>query len=341
MNRTRRLVAQVLVILLVLGGLGACTGGKTRSGASSAPTTTAGAGTGAGPASGVGEVPAGFSSRFEKLPDFTMHYVIGGRGDPVVLIHGFPLTWNAWAGQMPALARKHTVIAVDLRGAGQSGVPAGGYDAATLAADVHTLLLKLGRNSQIQIVAHDVGLNVAYAYAAQWRSEVRQMVVMEAPVPDQGIYHLAALNPGGKPSVWHFGLFQLPLAQQLITGHEDQFIRGFIGEFLAKGDQDAFTGAEYQYYAGFLKQPERLNAWLQIYRALPQDVTENAESLNEGKLTIPILAIGADQSFGAEVGQQWSRYASNVQFHLLAGCGHWVTEEKPDQVTQLITGFLV
>ncbi len=339
MNVKKRLVGQVLVTLLVLAGLVACTSGGTGSSASSASTTTAG--TGAGQASGADKVPAGFTSRFGKLPDFTMHYVIGGRGDPVVLIHGFPLTWNEWADQMPALAQKHTVITVDLRGAGQSGVPASGYDADTLAGDVHTLLQKLGMNSQIQIVAHDVGVNVAYAYAAQWRSEVRQMVVMEAPVPDQGIYHLPALNPGGKPSVWHFGLFQLPLAQQLITGHEENFIRGFIGEFLAKGDQDAFTDVQYQYYAGFLKQPQRLHAWLQIYRALPQDVTENARSLNEGKLAMPILAIGADQSFGAKVGQQWSKYASNVQFHMLTGCGHWVTEEKPDQVTQLVSGFLV
>lgn len=286
-----------------------------------------------------GQLPVGFVSKFAQLRGFKMHYVEGGHGDAVMMIHGFPQTWDEWHDEMPTLAQDHTVIAVDLRGEGQSGVPASGYDASTLAGDIHQLLEQLHVASGVQIVAHDVGLNVAYAYAAQWRTEVRRMAVMEAPVPDADIYKQPVLNPDHSPTLWHFGLFQLPLAQQLIAGHEMEFTRGFIGEFLH--EQSAFTSADYQYYASFLRQPGRLLAWLKVYRALPQDVIQNAGYLKQGKLQMPILAIGAQQSFGTKVGSQWHKYASNVRFVLLPNSGHWVTEEQPVALTRALSSFLV
>src|SRR3954453_11432612 len=165
--------------------------------------------------------PAGFQSKYAEVNGFRMHYVQGGKGSPVVMIHGFPEEWSEWRQEMGPLSKTHTVIAVDLRGAGESQVTESGYDAAQLAKDVHQLLKQLGLNNGVQVVAHDIGMWVAYGYAAQFRSEVRSMAVMEAPIPDKSIYSYPALNADpSKPAPWHFGLFQLPLAERLMAGHE-------------------------------------------------------------------------------------------------------------------------
>lgn len=287
----------------------------------------------------AGHVPAGYRSEFAQVHGFRMHYVRGGHGSPVVLIHGFPLTWSEWRAQMPELAKHHDVIAVDLRGAGASGVPANGYDYATMASDIHALLVRLHVAGGIQIVAHDVGMSISYSYAAQWPREVRRMVVMEAPIPDKSIYKLPALSPDpAKATVWHFGFFQEPFAQTLITGHEYVFTKGFINEFL--GVRHAFSASEYRYYTSFLKQPQRLGAWLKVYRQLRTDVAENARFRARGKLHMPILAVGGSKSFGTGVAKQWKQYATTVHSTILVGSGHWVTEEKPKQVTHLVTEFL-
>ncbi|WP_327368359.1 alpha/beta fold hydrolase [Streptomyces sp. NBC_01217] len=197
------------------------------------------------------EPPPGFQSKYADVNGFRMHYLQGGKGSPVVLIHGFPQTWAEWRHQMGPLSKTHTVIAVNLRGAGNSEVTKSGYEKAQMAADVHQLLKQLKLNNGVQIVGHDVGLWVSYAYAAQWPSEVRRMAVMEAPIPDDSLYSFPALEADPKtPSMWHFGLFQLSLAEQLISGHERSFVQGFIGELLA--NKSAFSPADYDFYAHYL-----------------------------------------------------------------------------------------
>ncbi|MBO3675098.1 alpha/beta fold hydrolase [Streptomyces sp. NEAU-YJ-81] len=285
------------------------------------------------------EPPPGFKSKYAEVNGFRMHYLQGGKGSPVVLIHGFPQSWVEWRDQMGPLSKNHTVIAVDLRGAGNSEVTKGGYEKAQMARDVHELLKRLKLNNGVQVVGHDVGLWVSYAYAAQWPREVRRMAVMEAPIPDDSLYRFPALEANPKtPSMWHFGLFQLPLAEHLISGHERVFVQGFIEELLV--NKAAFTPADYNFYAHYLKEPGRTVAWMKMYRELRGDVDQNKKFLAEGKLKMPVLAIGGQASFGGKIADQWRDYATNVSGRVLKGAGHWVTEEKPKDVTNLLQSFL-
>jgi pimeloyl-ACP methyl ester carboxylesterase len=269
-----------------------------------------------------------------------MHYLRGGKGSPVVMIHGFPEDWSEWRQEMGPLSMTHTVIAVDLRGAGQSQVTEGGYDAAQLAKDVHQLLTQLKLNNGVQVVAHDIGMWVAYGYAAQFRSEVRSMAVMEAPIPDKSIFTYPALNADpSKPSPWHFGLFQLPLAERLMAGHERVIVHDMMLEYV-NGDKSPYTASDFDYYAHFLKEPGRATAWMNVYRGLRTDVQQNKEFLAQGKLKMPILAVGGQLSFGAGVPNQWHDYGVNVQGRVLKNTGHFVNEERPKEVTALLRSFL-
>ncbi|KUJ33513.1 alpha/beta hydrolase [Streptomyces sp. NRRL F-5122] len=284
--------------------------------------------------------PAGFRSKYAEVNGFRMHYVRGGKGPPVVMIHGFPQSWTEWRQQMVPLSKTHTVIAVDLRGTGNSQVTKSGYDAAQLARDVHQLLKQLGLNKGVQVVAHDLGVFVAYGYAAQWPSEVRSMAVMEAPIPDDSVFSFPVLNADpNKPAAWHFGLFQLPLAEHLIAGHERVLVEDMITEYLA-GNKSPFTASDYDFYAHYLKEPGRTTAWMSVYRQIRTDVQQNKEFLAQGKLKMPILAVGGEDSFGRMVPDQWRNYAVNVQGRVLKNSGHFVTEEKPREVTAMLQSFL-
>jgi pimeloyl-ACP methyl ester carboxylesterase len=256
------------------------------------------------------------------------------------MIHGFPEDWSEWRQEMGPLSKTHTVIAVDLRGAGESQVTEGGYDAAQLAKDVHQLLTQLKLNNGVQVVAHDIGMWVGYAYAAQFRSEVRSMAVMEAPIPDKSIFTYPALNADpNKPSPWHFGLFQMPLAEKLMAGHERVLVHDMMLEYVNR-DKSPFTASDFDYYAHFLKEPGRATAWMNVYRGLRTDVQQNKEFLAQGKLKMPILAIGGQYSFGSGVPNQWHEYAVNVQGRVLKHTGHFVNEERPKEVTALLRSFL-
>ncbi|WP_433296219.1 alpha/beta fold hydrolase [Pseudonocardia sp. CA-142604] len=285
------------------------------------------------------EPPPGFASKYANVNGFRMHYVQGGAGPPVVLIHGFPETWSEWRDQLGPLSEEHTVIAVDLRGVGNSEVTQDGYQTAQLAQDVRELLKQLELHNGVQVVGHDIGLWVAYAYGAQWPSEVSRMAVMEAPIPDNSLYNFPAIEADpSTPSVWHFGMFQEPLAEHLIAGRERPFVEDFIGQFL--GNKSAFSAADYDFYAQYLRQPGRTAAWLSMYRELREDVRQNEKFRAEGKLPMPILAIGGEASLGTKIADQWRQYAVNVDGQVLRGSGHWVTKEKPQELTAMLRSFL-
>lgn len=294
----------------------------------------------AAPSASRGEArpPAGYSSQYAQVNGFRMHYLRGGSGSPVVLLHGFPQTWSEWSDQLGPLAEDHTVIAVDLRGNGDSGIPKDGYDTVQMAKDVHALLVQLGLNEGIQIVAHDIGAWIAYPYAALWPSEVDRMAMMEGPLPDEEIYGYPALNADGSPSIWHYGFFQQDIAEGLIAGNERAFVEGFIGQFL--GDPSTFSRADYEFYARYLREPGRTEAWIKMYRALHVDVEQNSRLRARGRLPMPILAIGGEKSLGTSIGTQLERYASDVDTKVLPGAGHWVTEERPDELTRMLRTFL-
>ncbi|MFC8429478.1 alpha/beta fold hydrolase [Streptomyces sp. NPDC057253] len=321
MPRSRRLTAAVLALAVGLG----------------ATSLTAAAA--AKPASSAGErMPVGFSEHKTQVAGTGIHYVIGGHGPTLVLIHGYPQTWYEWHGIMPALAKHYTVIAPDLPGAGHSDAPASGYDKKTMAAKLHTLLVSLGKDHDVNVVGHDIGTMVAYSYAAQYPHSVSKLVLSEAPIPDQGIYEFPALTAKG-PGVWNFGFFSLRtgLPESLIQGRELTWTTGFMRGIAVH--KDALTTDELQVFASYLRDRAHLEASFAWFRAFPQDIADNAR-FRKKPLAMPVLAVGADGSLGSSVGKQVRRYATHVTPVVVRDSGHWIYEEQPEEMTDLLLRFL-
>jgi pimeloyl-ACP methyl ester carboxylesterase len=280
--------------------------------------------------------PTGFTAHDAAVNGIRMHYVIGGHGPTLVLLHGYPETSYEWFGLLPALGRSYTVIAPDLRGAGGSSAPAGGYDKVTMAADVHALLASLGRATGVNLVGHDIGTMVAYAYAATYRDSVRKLALTEAPIPDLTVYSYPSLTPNG-PGFWNFGFFSLTngLPENTVNGHEQQWVSGFI-DWLAVNKS---VVADSPVYADALRDDAHLRASFEWFRAFGTDNADVAR-LGTAKLTIPVLAVGADHSLGASVAQQDRSYAKNVQAAVVPDSGHWIWEEQPAYMTKLLLDFL-
>ncbi|MEE4542612.1 alpha/beta hydrolase [Streptomyces sp. V4-01] len=284
------------------------------------------------------QMPAGFSEHRTQVAGTGIDYVIGGHGPTLVLIHGYPQTWYEWHGIMPALARHYTVIAPDLPGAGRSDAPASGYDKKTMAAELHAVLVSLGKDKDVDIVGHDIGTMVAYAYAAQYPHSVRKLVLSEAPIPDRSIYTFPALTAKG-PGVWNFGFFSLQtgLPESLVQGRELTWTSGFMRAIAVR--KDALTPEDLQVFASYLRDPAHLAASFAWFRAFPQDIADNAR-FQKRKLTMPVLAIGADGSLGAAVPKQVRRYATDVTPVVVRDSGHWIYEEHPKEMTGLLLDFL-
>lgn len=284
----------------------------------------------------VQSLPAGFVSGSVVVQGgVRLHYVRGGQGEPLVLVHGFPQSWYAWRHVLPLLARHFTVIAPDLRGAGASDAPAGGYDKETLAGDLRGLVEQLGLG-RIHLAGHDIGLMVAYAYAAKYPADVKRLALLEAPIPDESFFSFPALTPGG-PGPWWFGFFNTPgMPETLLRGREEAFLRDF---FAATGAPESlFMREELRRYARNLKEPARLAAHLGYFRAFATDVTALAEERSR-PLPMPVLAIGADRSLGGFVGTQAARYATQVTPSVFENTSHWIPEERPEELARLLVEF--
>ncbi|WP_369222927.1 alpha/beta fold hydrolase [Streptomyces sp. R39] len=318
---SRRLVAAVFALAVGLG------------------STTLTASASAGPAAPAGErMPAGFSEHKTRVAGTGINYVIGGHGPTLVLIHGYPQTWYEWHGIMPALAKHYTVIAPDLPGAGRSDAPASGYDKKTMAADLHALLVSLGKDQNVNVVGHDIGTMVAYSYAAQYPRSVRKLVLSEAPIPDPGIYKFPALTAKG-PGVWNFGFFSLQtgLPESLIRGHELTWTTGFMRGIAVR--KDALTPDDLAVFASYLRDYARLEASFAWFRTFPQDIADNAR-FQKTPLTMPVLAIGASGSLGSSVAKQVRHYATDVTPAVVPDSGHWIYEEHPEETTGMLLRFL-
>jgi pimeloyl-ACP methyl ester carboxylesterase len=265
-------------------------------------------------------------------------YVIGGRGPTLVLLHGYPQSWYEWRHILPALAEHYTVIAPSLRGAGHSDAPPAGYDKKTLAGDIHGLLAQIGHDKDIRLVGHDIGLMVAYSYAAAHPQDVIKLVLSEAFIPDTSIYTFPSLTADG-PGPWHFGFFLLTngFPEQLIAGNETLWVDKFIDSIeVVKG---AVTPDEVAVFAEYLRDPAHLQATLAWFRTWPQDMVDNAE-YQKTKLTMPVLAIGAQGSLGDFVADNARDYASDVTGVVVPNSGHWIYEEHPAELTQMLLNFL-
>ncbi|MDP9848596.1 alpha/beta fold hydrolase [Streptosporangium lutulentum] len=283
-------------------------------------------------------VPAGFTEQKTKVGDVAINYVRGGHGKTLVLLHGYPQTWYTWREVLPELAKHYTVIAPDLRGAGKSDAPAGGYDKKTLAADVYGLLSKLGLQHDIRLVGHDIGTMVSYAYAAAHPGDVTKLVLSEAPIPDKSLYTFSSLTPKG-PGFWNFGFFSVTngLPERMVNGKEELWVERFTD--MLEVQKDGVDNKQVREYARFLRDDAHLRASFEWFRAFPKDVADNAEYVKK-KLRMPVLAIGAAGSLGDFVPTQVRKYATNVTGVVIANSGHWIFEEQPAELTRRVLTFL-
>jgi pimeloyl-ACP methyl ester carboxylesterase len=277
---------------------------------------------------------AAFSHHTAMVDGVRLHYVVGGQGDPVVLLHGWPQTWYEWRRAMPALAERHTVIAPDLRGLGDSAKPLSGYDARTVAADVHGLVRQLG-HSRIFLAGHDIGGWVAMAYAAAHRDEVRRLAILETFPADESILPFTALNP--EQSLWHVGFhFQRDLPEALIAGRERLYLSHFYRG--AAYNPAAIDEAAIDEYVRCYAAEGGLRAGFEYYRALFTNIEQTKEDFRT-KLEMPFLALGGEFSFGPFLEQEWPKYATNVQAEVVPQAGHWIPEEQPEFLGERLLTF--
>ena len=262
-----------------------------------------------------------------------IHYVMGGKGDAIVLIHGYPETWHTWHKMMPALAKNHTVIAVDMRGLGESQITDSGYVKRTVAEDIHQLLEGLGIK-KFNLVAHDWGANVGYALTNAYPETVSKFAYVESAIPGFGLERAMDVANGG---LWHFGFFMSKYAEMLTAGHE----REFLTQWGYKGDEtfekDSIDQAGIDVYVASYTKPGGMTAGFKYYRAIMDDMKYNRAHMK--KLKMPVLAIGGDHSFGAGVAMGLKAVADNVQSAVIKDCGHFVSEEQPTAFTNVLLDF--
>ena len=261
-----------------------------------------------------------------------IHVRVGGRGPAVVLLHGFGDTGDMWAPLAAKLSTDHTVIVPDLRGMGLSARPDGGYDKKTQADDIVGVLSVLGvANSDL--VTHDIGNMVGYAFAAQYPDRVRRFILMDAPLP--GIGRGDEISSG--PTQWHFH-FRGPDVERLVAGRERIYLDRFWNELSA--DPKGIDEATCRHYAELYALPGAMHAAFNQFAAFAQDATDNKILAARGKLMMPILAIGAEKSFGTGMAENLRNVASNVTPVVIANSGHWLMEEQPAATMAAILAFL-
>jgi pimeloyl-ACP methyl ester carboxylesterase len=267
------------------------------------------------------------------LGDVRLHYLIAGKGPAVVLLHGWPQTSHMWRDIIPGLAKHYRVIAPDLRGLGDSSRPASGYDKKTLAGDVWRLVHDVLGEKKLFVVGHDWGGPTAFSLAAQHRDAVMRMAIFDVPVPGDG-------TPVMFNNRWHHGLHWEPdFPEELTAGREEIYLGFFYRNWGAR--PDAIAPEAQQEYLRTYRQPGAMRAGFNLYRATPQDVTDNEAFLREGKLPMPILSYGGDKGRGRGMAaiESWRRVATNVRGGVVEGCGHWIPEERPEWVLAQLLEF--
>lgn len=261
-----------------------------------------------------------------------IHVRTAGSGPGVVLLHGYGETGDMWVQLAEDLMRDHTVVIPDLRGLGLSAKPAGGFDKKTQADDVAGVLdaLKIG---PVDIVTHDIGNMVGYAFAAKYRQRVRSFTLIDAPVPGIGPWEEILKNP----LLWHFR-FGGPDMERLVAGRERIYLDRFWNEFSA--DPKNFPEDARQHYAELYALPGAMHSGFAQFAAFDQDAIDDQAFLKEGKLEMPVYAIGGEKSFGPQMAVIMGFAATNVKGGIVPGSGHWIMEENPKATTEMVRGFL-
>ena len=271
-------------------------------------------------------------SRFAEVHGVRLHYLIVGEGDPVVLLHGYAQTSHMWRPLMTELARTHTVIAPDLRGIGQSSIPADGYTKAVMAQDIHALVHSLG-SPRIGLVGHDIGLMVAYAYAAQYPSEVARIVLMDAFLPGVGNWRDVWLLR----DLWHFHFYgETPLA--LVTGRERIYFEHFWNDFAADRTRSVPEG-DRRIYTDAYARPGGMRAGFEIFRAFERDAQDFAR-FAQTPLPMPMLVLTGEKASGDFLIEQGRLVATTVEGVVVGNSGHWLMEEAPGQVIPKLVSFI-
>jgi pimeloyl-ACP methyl ester carboxylesterase len=281
----------------------------------------------------IGAWPAAFAARQMAVTDGTQYVRLGGSGPAVLLLHGFGDTGDMWVPLADALVESHGVIVPDLRGMGLSSHPEGGYEKVAQARDLATILDQLGFQ-EVALVTHDIGNMVGYALAAQFPQRVMKWVVMDAPLPGIGHWDDQLKNP----KVWHFN-FRGPDVERLVAGRERILLDRFYNELSANPSRiDEQTR---DHYAALYARPYAIhNAFSGQFAAFAQDAIDNQQLVAKGKLKMPILAIGGDHSYGAQLATEIGFAAVDIRAAVIEDCGHWIMEEQPGQAVILILSFL-
>jgi pimeloyl-ACP methyl ester carboxylesterase len=270
--------------------------------------------------------------RFAEVNGVKLHYLIAGKGDPVLLLHGYAENSHMWRPLIAGLAKTHAVVAPDLRGFGQSSKPPGGYDKKTMAQDVHALAVSLGYKRE-QVVGHDIGLMVAYAYAAQYPTEVERIALMDAFLPGVGDWKTVWLLR----DLWHFHFYgETPL--KLVDGRERIYFGHFWNDFAAD-PKHSVSEADRQFYTKSYSQPGAMRAGFEVFHAFPQDAEDFAK-FAQTKLTMPMLVLTGEKASGEFLIQQGRLVDDNVEGVVIKGSGHWLMEEATDQVIPKLVSFL-
>jgi pimeloyl-ACP methyl ester carboxylesterase len=273
-----------------------------------------------------------FVSRTAEVDGVKLHYTTGGHGPALVLLHGYAETSRMWTPILPVLGEKFTVIAPDLPGIGDSAIPADGLDMKSAAIRIHALARSLGVE-KARVVGHDIGLMVAYAYAAQFPAEVEKLVVMDAFLPGVDGGDAVYNNPG----LWHFRFHgETPAA--LVHGRERMYFDYYWNEFAADKTR-SLSEADRKAYTEAYARPGRMKAGWTYFASFPQTAKDFAQ-LSQAKLTMPVLSIGGEKSLGEVLGQQMKLVATDVTVVVLKNTGHWILEENSKETTEALVKFL-
>ncbi len=280
----------------------------------------------------VGQFPPGFRTENLKVDGATIHVRVGGKGPAVLLLHGFGDTGDMWAPVAKVLYKDHTVVVPDLRGMGLSSHPKGGYDKKTQGRDIAQVMDKL-KIEKAALVTHDIGNMVGYALAAQFPDRITRWVIIDAPLPGIGPWDQIIRSP----ALWHFN-FRGPDVERLVKGRERIYLDRFYNELSANPKR--IDEATRRHYARLYARPGNMHAAFNQFAAFTQDAVDNKALAAKGKLTMPVLALGGDHSFGTQMADIMRLVATDVSDGVITNSGHWVMEEQPKQTTAKIAAFI-
>jgi pimeloyl-ACP methyl ester carboxylesterase len=271
-------------------------------------------------------------SKFATVDAIKIHYLSAGHGPAVILLHGYAETSRMWRPLIPKLTDKFTVIAPDLPGIGESDIPKDGLDMKTAATRIHALAKSLGI-TKARVVGHDIGLMVAYAYAAQFPDEVEKLVVMDAFLPGVQGWELAY----DSPNFWHFR-FHGPTPEALVEGREKIYFAYFWNDLAADKNHSLPESDRASYVAAYSRAGRMRAGW--AYFASWPDTAKDFAQMAQTKLTMPVLSIAGEKASASILGPQMKLVATDVQVIVLKDTGHWLMEERPKEAMDALIAFL-